>query len=94
MSSSMHNIRINVGILDRVPTQGLDDTMIAAEAEYSMNFSRSNSKFCLSLHYNESNSFLFVSATKIYQCKAKNSEIKIGNILGGFSVNNMKKIKK
>ena len=76
-SSSVHNIKIDVGILGRLPTQGLDDTLIRAEAEYSMNFSRSNSKFCLSLHYNESNSFLFVSATKIYQCKANISEIKI-----------------
>ena len=30
----------------------------------------------LSLHYNGSNSFLFVNATKIYQFKAKDSEIK------------------
>ena len=28
-----------------------------------------------SLHYNGSNNFLFVSSTKIYQFKAKNSDI-------------------
>ena len=76
------------------PTQGLDDTTLTAEAQYSINFSRSNRKFCLSLHYNESNSFLFVNATKIYQFKAKDSEIKkyplcLGNISGDFSANNM-----
>ena len=38
----------------------------SAEAQYSINFSRSNRKFYLSLHYNESNSFLFANATKIY----------------------------
>ena len=32
--------------------------------------------FILSLHYNGSNSFLSVNATKIYQFKANNSEIK------------------
>ena len=47
------------------PTQGLDDTTLTAEAQYSINFSRSNRKFCLSLHYNGSNSFLFVNATKM-----------------------------
>ena len=40
MSSSVHNIKIDVRIIGRVPTQGLDDTMIRAEAKYSMNFSR------------------------------------------------------
>ena len=30
----------------------------------------------LSLHYNGKNNFLFVNATKIYQFKAKDSEIK------------------
>ena len=36
-------------------------------------------KYCLSFHYNGSNSFLFVNATKRNQFKANNSEIK--NIL-------------
>ena len=31
------------------PTQGLNDTMIMAEAKYSINFSKWNRKFCLSL---------------------------------------------
>ena len=80
-------------------TQGLDDTMLTAEAQYLTNFSRSNRKFCLSLLYNGSNSFLFVNATKIYQFKAKDSEIKkytlcLGNISGDFSANNMQKKKK
>ena len=49
-----------------------------------------------SLHYNGSNSFLFVKATKIYQFKGKDPEIKIytlclGNISGEVSANNVKK---
>ena len=45
------------------------------------------------LHFNGSNSFLFVNIAKIYQLKAKNSEIKpyplwSGNISRDFSVNN------
>ena len=62
----------------------------------SVNFSRSQRKFCVSLHYNENNSFLFVNATKMYQCKAKNSEIKanllcLQNFSKDFSVNIMMK---
>ena len=63
-------------ILGKGSTQGLDDTALTEEAQYSINFSRSNAKFCLSLHYNGSNSFLFVNATKIYKFKTKDSEIK------------------
>ena len=48
----------------------------------------------LSLHYNGSNSFLFVKALKICQYKAKDSEIKllcVDNILEGFKFHKMKK---
>ena len=63
-------------ILGSGPTQGLDDTMLTAEAQHSINFSRSNRTFCLSLHYNGSNSLLFVNPIKIYNFIAKDSEIK------------------
>ena len=77
MSSSLDidNKKKDILILGIGPTQGLDDTRLSAEAQYSINFSRSNRKFCLSLHYNGRNSFLFVNATKIYQFKAKDFKI-------------------
>ena len=68
-------IQINTYIVIMV-LDGLDDTMLTAEAQYSINFSRSNRKFCLGLHHNGNNSFLFVNATKMYQFKSKSSEIK------------------
>ena len=99
MSSSMHANKKNkdILILGKGQTQRLDDTTPIAEAEYSINFSRSEIKFCLSLHYNESNSFIFVNGIKIHQFKAKDSEMKVyhlcfGNISKDFSVDNMKKI--
>ena len=78
MSLSVYtdNKKKDILILGKGPTQGLDDTTLTAEAQYSINFSISNRKYCLSLSYNETNSFLFVNATKIYQSKAKHSEIK------------------
>ena len=64
-------------ILDKGPTQGLDNTKLTAEVQYSIEFSRSNREL-QSLHYKYkgSHSFLFVNVTKIYQFKAKDSEIK------------------
>ena len=98
MSSSVHanNENKDILIFGKRRTQGLDNTTLTAEAEYSINFSRSQWKFCLSLHYNESNSFLFINATKIHQFKAKDYEIKryplcLVNISKYFSVDNMKK---
>ena len=57
---------------------------------YPINFTQPNKRYVLS-HYNGSNSFLFVNATKIYQFKAKNSEIKVyalclGNISKDFAI--------
>ena len=48
MSSSVHidNINKNILILGKGPTQGLDNTTLTAEIEYSINFSRSQRKFC------------------------------------------------
>ena len=47
-------------------------------------------------HYNGNNSFIFANAIKIYQFKAKGSEIKtcilcIGNISKYFTIDNVKK---
>ena len=82
-------------ILGKGPTQGLEHTL-AAEKLYSINFTKENTKFCLSLHYNGANSYLFVNSKEIIKFKAKNSEITLyelclGNISKDWSINNMKK---
>ena len=78
MSLFVHidNKNKDILILGEGPTQRLDDTTLTAEAKYPINFAQPNKRFVLSLHYNGINSFLFVNATKIYQFKAKISEIK------------------
>ena len=64
MSSSVHtNNKKKVAlILDKRPTQGLDDTTLTVGAQYSINFSRSKKEFCLNVHYKYkgSNSLLFI----------------------------------
>ena len=77
------------------PTQGLGHTLTAAKM-YSINFTVTNIKFCLSLHYNGTNSYLFVNGTEIYKFKAKDSEIAssllcLRNISKDWSIDNMKK---
>ena len=63
---------------------------------YTINFTKENKKFCLSLHYNGGDSYLFVNATEIIKFKAKDSEITayplcLGNISKDWSLDNMKK---
>ena len=57
-------------------------------SKFFINFSRLQRKFCLSLHYSEGKSLLFVNATKIYHFKAKDTKIPyhlgIGNILKDY----------
>ena len=78
MSPSVHidNKGTDILIRGEGPTQGLADTPLTVEAKYPINFTQLRKRFVLSLHYNGSNSFLFVNATKISQLKAKDSEIK------------------
>ena len=97
MSSYAHsnNEKKNILVLEKGPTQGLEDTL-TAQKMYSINFTVKKKTFCLSLHYNGANRHLFVNGTKIYKFKAKDSNIAttplcLGNISKDWSVDNMKK---
>ena len=96
MSSSVHinNEGKDMLIHGRGPTEELNHNL-AAEIRYSINFTRPGIKFCFSLHFNDGNSFLFVNTTKIYQFKAKDSEMKdhtlcLDHISKHFTIKNMK----
>ena len=61
MSSSSHidNKKKDILILGKAPTQGLEHTL-TAEKFYSINFTKHNTKFSLSLHYNGANIYLLM----------------------------------
>ena len=82
-------IQKDISVLGEGPTQGLDNTSIRAEAKYSINLKELGKRFVLSMPYNESNSFLFVNATKMYQFKVKDSEIKIYNNINNSNIINI-----
>ena len=98
MISSVHidNKKKDKLVLGKGPTQGLEHTL-TAEKMYASNFTITKNKFCLSLHYNRANSYLFVNSTEIIKFKAKDSEIVpsplcLGNISKeDWSINNLKK---
>ena len=96
MSSSAHidNKEKDILVLGKGPTQELENTL-TAEKMYPINFALTNKKFCLRLHYNRANSYLFVNGTGMYKFKAKDSEIVasplcLGNISKDWSTDDMK----
>ena len=93
-STKTDNRKKDILILGKCPTQGLEHTH-SAEKIYSINFRGKNRKFCLRLHYNKKNSYLFVNGTEIHKLKSKDSEILAHllclHISKDWSVDNMKK---
>ena len=78
------------------PTQGLGEHLLTTEKMCSINFSATGRRFCLSLHFNGANSYLFVNGTEMIKFKAKDSELDsnilcLGNVSKSFSVSNMEK---
>ena len=55
----------------------------APEKKFSISFSTENAKFCLSVHYNLDNSYLFVNEKETFKFEADN---KIVNFLTQFSL--------
>ena len=65
---------------------------------FSINFSKVNTKFCLSLHYHADNSYLFVNGRDIYKFKGDNKNVNfptqfcLGSISNAFSAIESKKV--
>ena len=73
MSFSAHIYnKKDILVLGIGPIQGLEHVVIA-EKMYSINYSVTKKKFCLSLHDNGTNNYLFVNGREIYKFKAKYS---------------------
>ena len=82
-SSSSHtdNLKHNFLILGEDPTIGINGRFGASGKKIDIIFSRAKTKFCLSLHYNSNNSYLFVNGKEIYKFKANNGNV---NFPSGF----------
>ena len=75
ISTHTNNKTRNILVLGRDFIQGIDGTTIYSEKMYSINFSEVGARFCLSLHYNGDNSYLFVNGKEIIKFKAEDSKI-------------------
>ena len=66
--------------------------------KFCINFTKANTKFCLSLHYNADNSYLFVNGKEIFKFKADNKDVNfptrfcLGSISNGFSATESREV--
>ena len=72
-SSSSHsdNRKNNFLILDEVAAHGINGSFGSPEKKFNNNFTKANTKFCLSIHYNADNIYLFVNRKKYLNLKLK-----------------------
>ena len=77
LSSSSHanNQKNSILVLGKYFVQGISGTNIYVEKLYKINFTEKVKEFCLSLHYNGANSYLFINGTEIHKFKLKDPEI-------------------
>ena len=67
--SHADNYKNNFLVLGEGPSFGINGRFGSPEKKFSINFSKANTKFCLSLHYNADNSYLFVNEKEIFKFK-------------------------
>ena len=59
-------------VLGLCPSFGINGSFGSPDEKISIDFTKANTKFCLSLHCNADNSYLFVNGKEIIKFKANN----------------------
>ena len=65
----------NFLILGKGPTFGINGSFGSPEKKFGINFTKANTKFCLSVHYNGDNSYPIVNGKEIIKFKAGNKNV-------------------
>ena len=97
-SSYVGNLKSNFLILAKGTTFGINGNFGSPEKKLRINFTKATTKFCLSLHYNVDNSYLFVNGKEIIKFKADNKNVNfptrfcLGSISDGFSATESRKV--
>ena len=80
------------------PTFGINGSFGSSQKKFSINFNKASITFCLSLHYNADNSYLFVNGKAIFKFKADNKNVNfptqfcLGSISIGFSATESREV--
>ena len=83
--------KITFSILGLGPIFGINWSFCSSKKKFSIDLTEGYINFCLSLHYNADNSYLFVNGEEIFKSKADNKNVNfptrfcLGSISDGFS---------
>ena len=97
-SSHVDNRKNNFFMLGEGSTFGINGSFESPEKKFRINFSKANTKFCLSLHYNADDSYLFVNGKEIFKFKADNKNVNFptqfcpGSISNGYTAIESKEV--
>ena len=97
-STHSNNHKNNYLILGEGPTYSINGSFGSPEEKWSITFTKSNTKFCLSLHNNADNSYLFVNGKKVFKFKADNNNVSfstqflLGSISNGISATEFREV--
>ena len=69
LSSHADNRKNNFLISGDSPAYGINGSSGSPEKSFSLNFTKASAMFCLSLHYNADNNYLFVNGKEILNLK-------------------------
>ena len=90
-SSRSDNCKNIFSVLGEGSTCGITGSFESPEKKFNINFTKVITKFCLSLHYNANNSYLFVNGKEIFIFKADDKNVNfptqfcLGNISNRFN---------
>ena len=79
-------------------TFGINGRFDSPGKKFSINFNKANPNFCLNMHYNADNSYLFVNRKEIFKFKADNKNVNfptqfcLRSIFNGFSATESRKV--
>ena len=89
-SSHTDNRKTIFLILGKGQTYGINGSFGSPEKTFNIDFSKARTTFCLSLHYNHNNSYLFINGKVNFKLKANNENVNflaqfcLGSISNGF----------
>ena len=79
-------------MLGEDPIHGINGSFGSPEKKFNINFTNVNTEFCLSLHYNADNSYLFVNGKEVFKFRADNKNVNfptqfcLGSISNGYKI--------
>ena len=85
-------------MLSERPAHGINGKFSSPEKKFSTSFDKARNNFCLRLHHNHDNSYLFLNGKEIFKFKVNNENVNfppqffLGTISNGFGATDSREV--